>query len=136
MVTNQGTQVLQGLPLVYVSFSAEINASTSESLIGIMADLANKSEDFYPSAPALTSVLLGEHRPLKLPRRPSTFAPVTTWPFTGFLPVENTWPGWLPARGLSSAAFDNTGHYQTRQSACLLLVSSSWPKWKTRSATF
>ena len=31
----------QGAPLVYVSFSAEINPSTTESLIGVMANCAN-----------------------------------------------------------------------------------------------
>lgn len=32
----------QGAPIAYVSFSAEINANTTESLIAIMAALANK----------------------------------------------------------------------------------------------
>jgi ATP-dependent protease ClpP protease subunit len=40
-IVQQQLQVQAGAPIVYVSFSAEINPSTTESLISLMANLAN-----------------------------------------------------------------------------------------------
>ena len=40
-MTLDQIQVVPGQPVVYVSFSAEINAATTESLIAVMCNLAN-----------------------------------------------------------------------------------------------